>query len=84
MSSLATSTINLNDRRARLVADAVVSAYVSEISPTRRPSRASAAVPAPAARPATQPAAAAIRRRAASWSRRREPRCRATVVASMS
>jgi hypothetical protein len=58
MSSLST---NPTDHRARLVADAVVSAYVAELSPPRRPVEPAARRVTPPRRPAwrARPAAAA-------------------------
>ena len=47
MSSLVTSPTVLSDHRVRLVTDAVVSAYLSEISRPPRPRR----IPSPAPRP---------------------------------
>ena len=55
MSSLTTNPVNLADHRTKLVADAVISAYLSEISRPQPVRRISAPAPAPAAAVTREP-----------------------------
>ncbi len=71
MSSLTTNTAR-GARRAQIVAEAVVSAYINEITATERPrERARARADAPASQGCAEPSPAAISRRSPLASRSR-------------